>query len=109
MDKRKEKISFNIIDFHENMNFVVIHPGESKFFSYYKTLPVYIEDTSIRYYKFNRNEKYYFQICLQINSEVSRKYFTANQFNEIKTNDYKIFNGTINSNKVPIKFVDMKP
>ena len=30
----KEKISLEKIDFQDNMSFVVIHPGESKFFSY---------------------------------------------------------------------------
>jgi hypothetical protein len=37
----KEKISLENIHFQDNMNFVVLHPGESKFFSYYKSLPIY--------------------------------------------------------------------
>jgi hypothetical protein len=104
----KENISLEKIDFQDNMSFVVIHPGESKFFSYYKTLPVYQDDYgSYYYYKFNPNEAFYFQISLKHTSEISKKYFTTNQRKEIKANGYTIFNGVLNSKKVPIEFVDI--
>jgi hypothetical protein len=104
----KEKISLEKIDFQDNMSFVVIHPGESKFFSYYKTLPVYQDDYgSYYYYKFNPNEAFYFQISLKHHNETSEEYFTTNQRKEIEANGYTIFNGVLNSNKVPIEFVDI--
>lgn len=107
-----EKISVDKIRFHENMNYIVIHPGESKFFSYYKTLPIFYDYNlyaSFYFYKFMSNENYFVQVSLKNNIETSRKNFTTNQIKEIEANGYTIFNGTINSNKVPIKFVDMKP
>jgi len=104
----KEKISLEKIDFQDNMSFVVIHSGESKFFSYYKSLPVYQDDYgSFYYYKFNPNEAFYFQISLKHNNETSKEYFTINQRKEIEANGYTIFNGVLNSNKVPIEFVDI--
>jgi hypothetical protein len=106
----KEKISVDKIRFHENMNYIVIHPGESKFFSYYKTLPIFYDYNlyaSFYFYKFKPNENYFVQVSLKNQSETSKKNFTTNQIKEIEANGYTIFNGTINSNKVPIKFVDM--
>ena len=50
---------------------------------------------------------FYFQISLKHTSEISKKYFTINQRKEIEANGYTIFNGVLNSNKVPIEFVDI--
>jgi hypothetical protein len=104
----KEKISLEKIHFQDNMNFVVLHPGESKFFSYYKSLPIYQNFIGNHYYyKFNPNEVFYFQISLKHHNETSEEYFTTNQRKEIEANGYTIFNGVLNSNKVPIEFVDI--
>lgn len=105
----KEKISIDKIRFQENMTYVVLYPGESKFFSYYKTLPIFYDYNlyaSFYFYRFNLDAKYFAQINL--NSNISRKQLTTNQIKEIETNGYKIFNGIVKSNKVPIKFIDIK-
>jgi hypothetical protein len=104
----KEKISIGKMRFQENMNCLVIHPGESKFLTYYKTLPIFYEYKFDAYYfyKFIPNEKYFVQVSLKNDIKTSKKYFTSNQYKEIETNGYTIFDGTINSNKVPIKFIN---
>jgi hypothetical protein len=104
-----EKISVDKIRFHENMNYIVIHPGESKFFSYYKTLPIFYDYNlyaSFYFYKFKTKENYFVQVSLKNYIENSRKNFTTNQIKEIEANGYTVFNGTISSNKVPIKFIN---
>jgi glyoxylate utilization-related uncharacterized protein len=103
----KEKIDNDKIRFQREMNYVVIHPGETKFFSYYKTLPIFLEHVDSYYmYKFNVNENYYFQLCLKNDAQSLKKNITVNQLKEIEENGYTIFEGTVKSNKVPIKFIN---
>lgn len=104
----KEKINRDKIRFQRETNYVVIHPGETKFFSFYRTLPVFLEHVSSYYqYDFKKDEQYYFQISLKNDAEKLRKYFSINQVKEIEENNYTIFDGTIKSNKIPVKFVSM--
>jgi hypothetical protein len=104
----KEKISKEKSDYQKSMSFLIIHPGEIKFFSYYKTLPIFLDNMDSYYmYKFSKNENYHFQISIKNNADTSRKNLNINQAKEIEANGYSIFNGTINSNKIPIKFANM--
>ncbi|MEM0543940.1 hypothetical protein WFZ85_15135 [Flavobacterium sp. j3] len=100
----KEKISIKKIKFQREMNYVVIHPGETKYFSYYRTLPFFLEQlTSYYIYKFNSEYKYFFTLSLKNDATSLKKYITINQLKEIEDNGYVLFNGEIKSNKVPIK------
>lgn len=101
------KIEFDQIEFEREFNYVVIHPKESKFFTFYKTLPYFLEDNfETRYkYSFKENEKYYFQVSLKNDAQRLTKYLNENQKKEIEQNGYSIFDGIIKSNKIPIKFI----
>lgn len=102
----KEGISSDNLEFQKNADYVVIHPGETRFFMYYKTMPIFLENTDSYYmYKFNSNENYYFQMSLKNNSKELQKRITSNQAKEIQENGYTLFDGIIRSNKVPINFV----
>lgn len=103
----KKKIDFDKIKFERRNNYIIIHPGESKFFTFYRTFPYFLdEDFESRYkYSFNSNERYYFQITIKNNKQLLAETLTENQQKEIKENRYTIFNGKIKSNKIPIKFI----
>lgn len=100
----KEKADIKKIAFEREMQHVVIHPGESKFFSYYLTLPIFEKNTNIYMYKLKDSNNYFVQFSLKNDKEIISKYISYNQLKEIKENNYVIFNGTIKSNKVSIKF-----
>lgn len=101
----KEKINKNKIRFQREMSYVVIHPGETKFFSYYKTLPIFIEHVESYYiYKFDVIKKYFCQLSFKNEAAKLKKNLTTNQLKEIEENEYTIFDGLIKSNKVPIRF-----
>jgi hypothetical protein len=103
----KEKVSIDKLSFYREMSYIVIHPGETKYFTYYRTLPVYTQNFDSHYmYFLNPNEKYYCELSLYNDSEALKKYLTINQSKEINDNNYVLFNGVIKSNRIPIKFVD---
>ena len=101
------KINFNKIEFEREFNYIVIHPKESKFFTFYRTFPYFLEDNfESRYkYSFKANEKYYFQVSIKNDAQKLTKNLNENQQKEIKENGYSIFNGVIKSNKIPITFI----
>lgn len=102
----KEDISLDKIRFQREMNYVVIHPGETKFFSYYKTLPVFLERLSSYYaYPFKKDGIYEFQMTLSNDPKYLKKFISINQMKEIEANGYMLFDGVIASNRIPIKFI----
>ena len=102
----KEKISVDNVKFQREMNYMVVHPGETKYLSCYRTLPFFLEQlTSYYMYKFNPQDKYFFKLSLKNDAKSLKKYITINQLKEIEDNGYTLFNGELKSNKVPIKFV----
>lgn len=102
----KEKVGVEKLAFYREMSYVVIHPNETKYFTYYRTLPVYTQNFDSHYiYILNPNENYYCELSLYNDSKVLKKYLTINQLKEIEDNHYVLFNGEIKSNKVPIKLV----
>lgn len=104
----KEKITEDKIIYQREMSYVIIHPKETKYFTYYRTLPIYKDDRySYKIYPFNKNDSYYFQMCLKCDSKEAKENLTANQLKEIKENGYTLFDGEILSNKVPIKIINM--
>jgi hypothetical protein len=107
MNFLKEQIDRGKIRFQSKMNYVIVHPGEARFFTYYKTLPQFSQYSFYYMYKFNSSEKYSFQLSLENDAKLSKEYLTANQLKEIEDNGYTVFDGVVSSNKVPIKFIDI--
>ncbi|MFT3793288.1 hypothetical protein [Flavobacterium sp.] len=104
----KEKIDMKKIKFQREMNYIVIHPGESKFFSYYQTLPIFEESMHQFYiYDFKSNENYTCQLSFKNDAQGLRKNITINQLKEIEENGYTVFDGIIRSNKVPVKMISL--
>ena len=98
----------NKMSYIENNHFV-IHPKETKFFTTNINLP--LRDYRFCLLPWNtiivRNKKYQAGLTLYNNAEETKKYLTPDLKKEIKENGYTIFNGIIQSNKVPVKMVKM--
>jgi hypothetical protein len=101
----KEKIDISEIRFQREMNCIIIHPKEVKYLSFYRTLPIFLEDVSSYYvYNFNKEKKYYVKMSLANNKPFLKKHLTANQVREIEDNGYNFLEGKLESNAIPVRF-----
>jgi hypothetical protein len=103
----KQKVNNDKIKFRKKYDFIVVHPRETKFFTFYRTFPYFSERNFLMIggYDLKQTEKYYFQISLKNSAKNLLQNLDENQLKEIKENQYSVFNGTIKSNKIPIKFI----
>lgn len=90
-------------------NSFIIYPNETKFFTTIINLP-------FRNYKYNyipwytlidKNKTYQAGLTLFNVAKETSKYLTPDLKKEIEENGYEIFDGVIQSNKVPVKMVSM--
>ncbi|THD29699.1 MAG: hypothetical protein DI588_18445 [Flavobacterium johnsoniae] len=87
-------------------NTLVIYPGETKYFTSIVNLPLRKDDTN---WVSNVNElkPNLASITLVNRAKYTKQYLSENQKKEIEQNEYVIFDGIIQSNKVPIKMLSM--
>ncbi len=97
--------SYNVNYIHKN-NFV-IHPNETKYFTTIINLPLrnYEYDYISWYTLIKKNKTYKAGLTLLNVAEETKKYLTPDLKKEIEENGYTIFDGIIQSNKVPVKMV----
>ncbi|MFT3796609.1 hypothetical protein [Flavobacterium sp.] len=104
---RKKKVDFGQLEFQRETTYVVIHPNESRYFTFYRTFPYFLEDDFEGRYKydFKENENYFFQVTLENQKKELIKNLDENQLKEINENGYTIFDQKIQSNKIPIHLI----
>jgi hypothetical protein len=99
----------NIKTFDIVNNYKVIYPGETKYFSTLVNLPIsnYRYSTLPFAFKLDKKTNYKASIFLSNNKNITYKNLPSDIRKEVKENNYIIFDGTIKSNKVPVKMVRM--
>ena len=85
----------------EKANFI-IHPNETLYFEFYLTLPM-TENSLVGFIK---GENYFASIELVSDSSNYKNVLSRPEIETIKKNNYKIFQGRLQSNKIPIKILD---
>lgn len=87
-------------------NCFVLNPGESRYFTSIVNLPLRKE--GVDWISFTDTIKPNLaSLSLRNISSYTKKYLSADQKKTVKENNYIVFDGTIVSNKVPIKYVKM--
>lgn len=84
---------------------VVIHPGETKYFTSIVNLPYQPDIFQIIKIRSKPN---FARLCLFNYQEYTETYLSKFQKREIIENRYTVFDGKLVSNKIPVRFIPMK-
>ncbi len=87
-------------------NSFVIYPGESKYFTSLVNLPLRKNKIGLLT-DVNKTKPNLSSISIVNNAKYTKLKLSENQKREIEENGYTIFDGVIQSNKVPVKMVEM--
>lgn len=109
LDYKNKTSYWKDVNFYITKNIIKIYPKEEIYFETYIMLPQtwnsHIGDFSSIYIK--KEATYKFQLNFQfMKKEEVLKYLTDSQLKNIKENNYKIFEGELKSQKIPVKFID---
>lgn len=91
---------------------IVLQPGETKYFKKIIYLPfingVNKYSTQLSCIKFNPNKQYKFNLRFFADSSLMKKVMKKSIANKLMKNNVSIFDGTLVSNKVIVKFINLK-
>ncbi len=115
IEKTLKELEVPIIDFDIDFSNTVrtksfiVPANETRFFSSILYLPIEYEvneyNERISYFQFQKKMSYYFNIILISDSSSIRKVLSNSKLKEIEENGYIIFDGVLESNKVPVKLI----
>lgn len=110
----KNKYKINNFSTSYNVNYInknnfVIYPNETKYFTTIINLPLrnYEYDYISWYTLVEKNKTYQAGLTLYNVAKQIKKYLTPDLKKEIEQNGYTIFDGIIQSNKIPVKMLNM--
>lgn len=86
-------------------NSFVLHPHETKYFTSIVNLPFRLDGSS--WHSLINGKTNYASLTLVNHKKKTESMLSKNQKKEIKENGYVIFDGIIESNKVPVKMISM--
>lgn len=105
-EKQKQNKEKYDHDFYKHS--FIIYPNEIKYFTTFINLPIRSPSEEFFWYsKLNSKNKYFASIILANKKKTIINFLTKNQRKEINENDYTIFDGVIESNKVPVTIISM--
>lgn len=89
---------------------VIIYPKNEYIFSSTISLPFVVEDTDLNlrrpiYFKFDTSKKYTFRLKYKLKENIE-KILSNEMLKNLKNNDVEIFKDIIETQKIPIKFVN---
>lgn len=107
--RKKQHIKYGYSDkwyANINKNYILINPGETKYFTTVINLPLRSPFDNLKWMTIIDSKKEYMAgIALTNNAEEIIKYLNEDTLLEIKENGYRVFDGVIRSNKIPVKLV----